>query len=370
MTSRPAKYAVIVGSEAGRPGDAMQGLDGSQSVSSARQAVATRISEVLRTASDDRPATEETLAGLRTEMAEEFDSQEMAITVLRGLLQAEDREERFGRVVRVWTGRVSKQLRDGEWGTGQQLLRAILDEPPYDASRETIVREALERVAGRETLRLVLDREYGSQPSEQAMKLISTLGSASVGPLVDMLAKEEDGQTRRLLTELLSHAARRDPHSLDRHLVGQPWFVLRNLATVLGKTGQLAATSGLHQMIKHDDHRVRIEALRGLVRVQRQDAAPTLVRMLDDPHDRVRQNAATLARSSESEELDSLLARELEADRLRPEIAVVVVRILASRQSAQARAVVETIAKQRFKVKGGSRAVRDAAREALEEARR
>ena len=92
--------------------------------------------------------------------------------------------------------------------------------------------------------------------------------------------------------------------------------------------------------------------------------------MLDDPHERIRQNAATLVRSSESSELDSLLARELSEDRLQPDVAVIVVRILASRRSPEARAVVEDLARQRFKVAGSSRAIRDAAREALQEVRR
>ncbi len=95
-----------------------------------------------------------------------------------------------------------------------------------------------------------------------------------------------------------------------------------------------------------------------------------LIRMLDDPHDRVRQSAATLARSTESSELDRLLAEELQEDRLQPDVAVVVVRILASRATEQSRIVVEKLAKKRFALTGASRAVRDAAREALSEAGR
>ena len=58
-----------------------------------------------------------------------------------------------------------------------------------------------------------------------------------------------------------------DPRSVDRHLTGQPWFVVRNLATVLAKTGQLGATPGLRQLMGHDDYRVTVEALRGLMRI-------------------------------------------------------------------------------------------------------
>ena len=204
-------YAVVIGSETGRPGEGIEDLTSSREVSSARQAVAARISDVLRTGVEDRPAAEELVARLREEMSGSIDDYELAVAVLRGLLQAESREERFSRVLRVWTGRVSRHLRDGDWMTGHKLLDAVLASPPYAPEREDDVRTALERVAGRETLRLIVGRESGSQPSDDAMRLIETMGAAAVTPLVDMLATEDDGQTRRMLTELLAHAARPGP---------------------------------------------------------------------------------------------------------------------------------------------------------------
>ncbi len=360
-----AAYAVIVGSEAGRPGEVIGDAVSSRDVSSARQAVAARISEVLQTGADDREGAEELIAALHTSMSTGIDDFQLGTQVLRGLLQAEERDERFSRVLRVWTGRVSRHLRDGEWKTGHELLDAVLRDPPYTAEREDDVRSALERVAGRETLRLILDGEFGAQPSEDAMQLIETMGAAAVGPLVEMLAREEDAQARRLLTELLAQAARPNPRSIDHHLPGQPWFLLRNLATVLAKTGRREAVAPLLKLLNHDDYRVRVEALRGLVRIQRDESAQVLVKMLDDPHERVRHNAATLARSAESSQLDGLLAHALLEDRLRPDVAVSVVHVLAGRGSPEARGVVEDLARQRFKVKGASRAVRDAAREAL-----
>ena len=363
-------YTIVVSSEAGRPDETVSVLTASRDVASARQAVATRISEVLRSGAEDRPAAEGLVTTLREQMSQDIDEFSLGVGVFRGLLQAEEREGRFARVLRVWTGRVSRYLRDGDWETGERLLSTVLSDPPYVAEKEADVREAVSRIAGRETIRLILDQEFGAQPSDRALRLIEAMGTAVVGPLVEMLANEEDGQARRLLTELLARAVRSDPRTLDVYLAGQPWFVQRNLATVLAKTGRTGALPSLRQLIHHDDHRVRVEALRGIVRIERADAAPFLVKMLEDPHERVRQNAATLARSSESPDLDRLLARELQEDRLAPDVAVAIVRILAARPSSEARAVVEELAKQRFALKGGSRAVRDAAREALQGGRR
>ncbi len=359
-------YAVVVGSEAGRPGETVEGLTASSAVSSARQAVAARIGEVLASATTDRPAAEETLIGLRGVMSKSIDDYTLGTTVLRGLLECEDRDERFARVLRVWTGRVSRYLRDGEWQPGRDLLDAILRDPPYAAERDAEVREALERVAGRETLRLLLEEEQGAEPSEDAFHLVEVIGPAIIGPLVDLLVREEDAHGRKMLTSLLARAATPDPKAVEPHLAGQPWFVLRNLATVLAKTNKEEAAPALRQLASHEDHRVRAEALRGLVRIQRDGAAPMLVRSLSDANERVRSAAAALIRATESEDLDRLLVRELEADRLRTDVAVAVVGILAGRRTPQARRAVEELARKRFSVKGGSRAVRDAARQALQ----
>jgi HEAT repeat protein len=360
-------YAVVVGSEAGRPDGAAPDPTATTEVSSARQAVAARISEVLASGAEDRSAAEGLLAELRADMSADIDDHELSAYVVRGLLECEHRSERFDRVVRVWTGRVARLLREGEWERGQRLLDAVLQDPPYAAEKEEGVRQALERIAGRETMARVVGEERGAQPSDHTLRLVETMGGVAVGPLVEMLAREDDAQTRRMLTELLAHAARSEPRALDPHLVAQPWYVVRNLATVLAKTGRQGAVPSLSQLLTHEDHRVRVEALRGLVRIQRGEAGPTLVRMLEDPHDRVRQNAATLARSAESSEIDALLVRALEEDRFEPDAAARAIQVLAGRGTAESRNVVESLARRRFAVKGGSRAVRDAARRALRE---
>ncbi|MFQ5554420.1 MAG: HEAT repeat domain-containing protein [Acidimicrobiia bacterium] len=363
-------YAVAVGGEAWRPGEGRSGLTSAGVVLSARKAVAARIGGVLASATSDRFAAEELLVGLRASVTGAPDDFALGTGVLRGLLECEDRPERFSRVLRVWTGRVSRHLRNGEWQRGNDLLDAVLEDPPYVEQRDSDVREALGRIAGRETLGLLMERERGSHPSDEALRLMETMGSAVVPHLVELLVREEDGQTRRLLTELLAHAARREPHSLDPHLIGQPWFLVRNLATVLAKTGRMAAVPGLQRLATHEDHRVRVEVLRGLVRIQGERAAATVVRMLEDPNERVRHTAATLARATDSATLDRMLGRELEEGRLAPDVAVVVVRILAGRSSSEARAVVAALAKRKLALKGANRAVRDAARRALEEAAR
>ncbi len=360
-----AAWAAVVTSEQGRPVDEVISTMPSQAqVSDAKRVVANRISEVLDQARDERSIVEELSSSVRAQIDRTSD-EVLELEVIRALMECEDRTDRFKRIVRVWSGRVARYFRNGDMAKGTALFRGVVDLPPYDRTRQPIIAEGIDRIADRNTIRLALERESGSEPSAEMVMMIDALGTPTVVPLVAALSQEEDGQRRRLLTELLASAARHDPAALDPYLANQPWFVLRNLATVLGKTGRTSAIPGVRRLLAHEDHRVRVEATRALARLDGDGAAPTLVRLLSDDHERVRQTAVSLARSVGGGELDQLLVAELESGKLGVEESQVVIRILGSRKSPGAVNVIERLAARRF-VWGARKQVRDAAREALE----
>lgn len=358
-------YAAVVSSEKGRPVDeVISTLPSQAQVSSAKRVVANRISEVLAQARDDRDLVDELAESVKSQI-ERLPDEELEIQVIRTLMECEDRTDRFKRIVRVWSGRVARYFRNGEIRKGTVLFRAITTDPAYDRSRLPIVHDGIERIADRNTIRLALDRESGSEPSEEIVDMIDAIGTPGVAPLVAVLSQEEDGQRRRLLTELLASAARHDPGALDPYLSNQPWYVLRNLATVLGKTGRSAALPGTRRLLTHDDFRVRVEATRSLARLAGDAAAPTFIRLLSDENERVRQTAVSLARSVGGEELDQLLITELDSGRLGADETQVVIRILGSRKSAGAADLLRRLASKRF-VWGAKKQIRATAREALE----
>jgi len=149
------------------------------------------------------------------------------------------------------------------------------------------------------------------------------------------------------------------------YLTDRPWYLLRNLAIALGKTGQANAVPGLLRILNHEDHRVRTEALRSILRIQGREAVPTLIRMLGDPHERVRHAAAGLARAVDSDGLDALLVAELESDRLSAEAACGIVELLGSLATPRGAEALTRLAGRRFVFRKRGRAVRDAARVAL-----
>ena len=103
---------------------------------------------------------------------------------------------------------------------------------------------------------------------------------------MERLREEESPARRRVLIDLLGSIARLEPASLFDFLQDQRWFVIRNLAVILGKLGRPDAVPRVRPLVTHSDHRVRVEALRSLATLSPADGFNASVDALRDSHAR------------------------------------------------------------------------------------
>jgi HEAT repeat protein len=135
----------------------------------------------------------------------------------------------------------------------------------------------------------------------------------AVEPLAALLATAEPARTRRLVCLALAAVAARDPGLLVQNAVGQTWYVVRNIAFVLGRIGDASVVPHLARWARHDDERVRIEVARALGRVRAPGACTPLLALLDDRDARVRRCAVwSLAALGDSAALPALRQRIFE----------------------------------------------------------
>jgi len=357
-------YAVEASSEpSGRPLDLLAGLSSAVEVEAARKSVVDRVAAVLTEAREGE--LEDEVRAVRAEMEAPIDAGEFEVATLRGLLECEEREERFRRAARVWTGRIARHVRDGDLRAAAVLLAAVLEDPPYPADRHGDVRRALERM----TTSDFLFRVAAVEDPEGVRRLLDLLGPTAVEEIVDRLAEEDQAPRRRILVELLAIAARERPAELVPYLSDDRWYIVRNLVTALGATGNPDAVAGLRLVADHTDHRVRMECLRASVRLQRDGAFPLVVRAFSDPHEQVRHTALALVRGLGTPDTDGVLASRLRSDGLPLDVALEIVDILGASPSAVARQALEEIAHRRFAFRSRTRTLRAAARLALQEER-
>ena len=155
----------------------------------------------------------------------------------------------------------------------------------------THVEEGLCRESSVMALGRILD-DAAAVPAEAAAAraLLSTLQGA-IGPLCALLGRLENTQARKLVCHVLATVASDAPSALAQQATGQPWFVSRNVAYVLGHIGTPAVVPLLRRMATHEDARVRLEVARALGRVHHAGAGALLCELLQDGESRVRQSA-------------------------------------------------------------------------------
>ncbi|NND03569.1 MAG: HEAT repeat domain-containing protein [Acidimicrobiia bacterium] len=360
-------YAHNVAEETGRSVSGAYGMV-DEDMLPTQQAVSARIAEVLSTVDRDRAGHEELLAALRAEMSAPLDGEELAGAVLRGLFECEYRDDRFARVVRVWTGRVTRHLRTGDLDSAQALLDKVLIDPMYPPERKRQVREGLDKLGRPDVLRFVLDIEDGEELSDGASRFLGAIGTSATDALVAMLAEADDQKARRSITALLVPAVSEDPLCLDNYLLDERWFLLRNLATVLGRTGKQTAVAGVRRLLRHEDQRVRAEALRSLIRLQRDEAAPAVLRLLADQHPMVREAAASLAKTFDSAGFEKSLIREFQSAKHPQEVQMVMVEVLGGRETSASLDAIKKVAHKRLVLRKRDRELRAYAREVMSKA--
>lgn len=134
--------------------------------------------------------------------------------------------------------------------------------------------------------------ERGTWPAETVAvrNFLATLPNA-LDPLCRLLVRQEEMQARKLTCRVLAAVAKDDPGALAARAAGQPWYLARNIAYVLGRIGNARTVPILKRWVKHEDEHVRTEVARALGRVRDAGAGPLLAEMLEDASWRVRQTA-------------------------------------------------------------------------------
>lgn len=296
-------------------------------------------------------------------------SPDAGVAVLRDLLRIETRRPRFHRLLRVWVGKLTAAVRAGDLARAEAWMRGLVTAPTYADEFADLVAEALDEVSEPQVLDDLMVRLAAADPLGAGTGLVSAWGERLVPYLVQGMVVEEPPVNRRFLVEFLSWVGRDDVRLLASLVADSRWFVVRNVAIALGRTGRPQAVPPLESLLGHPDHRVRVEALRGLFVLRRGEAVGPLVAALSDPEPRVRHAAVSLLHASPSREVVGALVELLESDPPAAAEARRLVELIAERSDPAVPAALRRLAGRRA-LMGPGRVVRDAARQALEEAHR
>jgi hypothetical protein len=290
------------------------------------------------------------------------DHLDVGIQVLRDLLRVETRTDRVRRILRIWESKVSTAIRSREVEAAEAWLRAVVaDVPEEHADAVSASFAALSRPALiDELLQWIVDADA----LERCTGLLAEWGDPVVRRMIELMAVDDPPVHRRHMVDVLTVIGRSDSRLLAGHVTDHRWFIVRNVAIALGKSGRLTAFPVLRTLTAHEDPRVRVEALRGLTAIDDEGAVTDLVEAFEDGDRRVRLAAVSLLRACPSRGVVVRLSAVVRSGRLGGIESVRLVEVIGERNTSAAAAALEEIASRRGHGKA-PKAARRAAKQQL-----
>jgi HEAT repeats/PBS lyase HEAT-like repeat len=173
-------------------------------------------------------------------------------------------------------------------------VQELADSDRLEGEAPAIIDKVLDRAAS-ETLVVKVGQfieETGQDALEAAGSYLSQLDDRALGPMVKLLETLSDRKARRVLCDIMQTVAGGSGAHLTPHLRHRIWYVARNVAMILGRTGDPDAVRPLAAALRHEEPRVRKEALAALNAIGSADVAGYMESALEDEARMVRSSAA------------------------------------------------------------------------------
>jgi hypothetical protein len=194
---------------------------------------------------------------------------------------------------------VAETLTRGRLELAVQLLTTLVDAIQTSGSRTPEHIQHLvdlqERLGGRSYVALLggLLRQHAGNERQLALvaQYLGLVGRAAVQEFIALLGEERDRQVRARMCQVLARVGPSIVATLVGWLEDSRWFLVRNVVHILGKIGDDTAFNSVLRLLGHPHMRVRIEALRTLALMDPTRAARPIVPLSRDADPEVRLEA-------------------------------------------------------------------------------
>jgi hypothetical protein len=340
--------------------------------------VGRRIQSVLAgTAGDTDAAGSLALARLTAQRPDALITYAAGVGIVGRLLSVAESEAETLRVLRIWAGKTAQAIKDRDPASALTWLQAVADSSSLADAAAGPASQALGEAIDLDIVTELAEVFHETPDSVAANELLRRLAYQVTEPLIELLGKEEDGRRRRGLLAMVVEVSQTNPDQVVAHLDDPRWYLVRNLAFVLGRCRHPEVAPHVVPLAKHLDARVRREAIRAIHSLTRHADISPYVDGLTDIDESVRKAALTVLRSCDDRglvpALESILASQVDTDVKLDVIALLGGYLIADARgraplAAEAHVVLERLAQTGSGGLGANRTVRAAARQTLEEA--
>jgi HEAT repeat protein len=198
-----------------------------------------------------------------------------------------------GDILSVLGGYVETAVRGARWEQAIKILSGIIrcEQQLPDAGQKRQYSIALKRMYSKPLLDGLVQMLQQPAYEADAVLVLQRAGADGVEVLLDLLVSSPTVAERGGVFNALSKM--KDGGDQLIHMLGhQQWFVVRNVAELLGELGIESAVPALAKQLDHSDERVRKAVALALAKIGSRSAAEPLRRALRDKSQAVRMQAA------------------------------------------------------------------------------
>ncbi len=237
---------------------------------------------------------------LRNEMAEESSPKLLGdiVRIIYETLLLEEDEQEFVALVQVLSSSMLSLIGEGRLREAAEIV-GMLGElrqkaGASSAAQKTAVEAALRASWDRTRCQALAHHLDAGRPGVTAAlaPFVNALPTEAVRALCEVLGDLETRRARRLLVDALIVKADGNIDHFVPFLKDDRWYLVRNVAHILGATRNERAVEPLKDLLNHPDNRVRKEVLTALSRLGKGKALLVLEQALYDDDPRIRVGAA------------------------------------------------------------------------------
>lgn len=235
--------------------------------------------EITRAAASDTFALQEALSKVAADLLSQLEADPQAPSV--------------GDTLAVLNRQVEAATRDGKMEQAMQIVYTIvrIEQRVEDQAVRRQYGIALRRMITRQMLDALSKMVQLPHLEDAAGMVLQRAGPDGVEVLLDVLTTSNTVTERRGVFNALMEMKEGQEQLI--HMLGHPqWFVVRNVADLVGELGLEAAVPALTKQLDHPDERVRRQVALALAKIGTRSAAEPLHRALHDAAPDVRRQAA------------------------------------------------------------------------------
>lgn len=243
------------------------------------------------------------------------EAEALGLDVLTEILRGDHTQRIAAEAVGVMEKQYEHMVQGDRWDLVEQLLqhwRSTLDGAPEFLRRR--LNEAISRAAGRRHLKQ-LSEYLNANPRldlDPVKRLLDFFPSSAIVPITAMLGTLEHRRARIMICDYLIAHGRETIDLIGGSIYDKRWYVVRNIAMILGGIGHERALAFLRKSAGHTDSRVRLQTLKAVQKFESSEAERIIRGFLTDPDDEIRRRTLRIlgTRNSPSalRELKALIA--------------------------------------------------------------